>query len=116
MTNFERIKTMSVMELAEFISSIHDTDIVSSDDKSIDGHIIPCYTTNDIKEWLESEVSDQFCGLDPRTAHSIEELKEILESEDNVSLINDKSNHCVSCGAEIPEGTMVCPSCERRWE
>lgn len=26
------------------------------------------------------------------------------------------SNHCVSCGAEIPEGIMVCPSCERRWE
>ena len=27
----------------------------------------------------------------------------------------DKSNRCVSCGAEIPEGTWTCPSCDRRW-
>ena len=28
----------------------------------------------------------------------------------------DKSNKCVSCGAEIPEGTWTCPSCDRRWQ
>lgn len=27
----------------------------------------------------------------------------------------ERSNRCVSCGAEIPEGTWTCPSCERRW-
>ena len=58
MTNFDRIKAMTFQELAEFISSIYDTDIVSSVDKSIDGHIIPCYTTDSIKEWLESEVEE----------------------------------------------------------
>lgn len=34
--------------------------------------------------------------------------------KETVSLV-DKSNRCVSCGAEIPEGTWTCPSCERRW-
>ena len=33
----------------------------------------------------------------------------------NVSLIDghmDNADHCVSCGAIIPEGRMVCPMCE----
>jgi RNA polymerase-binding transcription factor DksA len=25
----------------------------------------------------------------------------------------NKSEWCVACGAEIPEGRMVCPKCER---
>lgn len=25
------------------------------------------------------------------------------------------SNRCVSCGAEIPEGRQVCPSCEKKF-
>lgn len=36
-----------------------------------------------------------------------------------VSLVDghiDKSNRCVSCGVEIPEGTWTCPSCDRRWQ
>ena len=35
-----------------------------------------------------------------------------------VSLVDghiDKSNKCVSCGTDIPEGTWTCPSCDRRW-
>ena len=38
--------------------------------------------------------------------------------KETVSLVDghiDKSNRCVSCGAEIPEGTWTCPSCDRRW-
>ena len=27
-----------------------------------------------------------------------------------------KSEWCVSCGAEIPEGRMVCPICEKKGE
>ena len=23
---------------------------------------------------------------------------------------------CVCCGAEIPEGRMICPSCEKKWK
>ncbi len=26
----------------------------------------------------------------------------------------EASNHCIMCGAEIPEGLMVCPDCERK--
>ena len=38
--------------------------------------------------------------------------------KETVSLVDghiDNSNRCVSCGAEIPEGTWTCPSCDRRW-
>lgn len=28
----------------------------------------------------------------------------------------DTSDRCVSCGAVVPEGRMVCPACERRAE
>lgn len=34
----------------------------------------------------------------------------------DLSLPTDNSNHCVCCGAVIPEGRMVCPTCERRAE
>ena len=26
----------------------------------------------------------------------------------------DNANHCVMCDATIPEGTQVCPTCERK--
>lgn len=44
--------------------------------------------------------------LDPRTATSIEELKEYLDEPDN-------ADRCVSCGTIIPEGRMMCPACEK---
>lgn len=53
-TNFERIKAMSVDKLAEFICGIYDTE--EDNAKFINGTIIPAYTEYDIKEWLESEV------------------------------------------------------------
>ena len=34
---------------------------------------------------------------------------------ETVSLAN-KSNKCVSCGTDIPEGTWTCPICDKRWE
>ena len=30
----------------------------------------------------------------------------------NVDVHMDNADHCVSCGAIIPEGRMVCPMCE----
>lgn len=39
--------------------------------------------------------------------------------KETVSLVDghiDKSNKCVSCGTDIPEGTWTCPSCDRRWQ
>lgn len=55
MTNFERIKAMSVGDLAEFICGIYDTDEDSA--KYINGTIIPCYNQYEIEEWLEREVN-----------------------------------------------------------
>ena len=52
---------------------------------------------------------NDFCSYDERRDNT---------ERQSVSLINghiDKSNRCVSCGAEIPEGTWTCPSCDRRW-
>ena len=53
-TNFERIKDMSVDKLAEFICGIYDMD--EDNAKFINGTIIPAYSEYDIKEWLEREV------------------------------------------------------------
>ena len=57
MTNFDRIKRMSVDELAEFICGIYDTEADAA--KFINGTIIPAYSEYDIKEWLEREVEDE---------------------------------------------------------
>lgn len=54
MTNFDRIKRMSVDELAKFICCIYYTDEDCA--KFINGTIIPCYNEYDIQEWLEREV------------------------------------------------------------
>ncbi len=60
-TNYERIKNMSVEELAEFICGIYD----DYDDiqrtfcyKFINGIEIPDYDEDKIKDWLNSEVDD----------------------------------------------------------
>jgi hypothetical protein len=54
LTNFDRIKNMSVDELATFICGIYDND--EDLGKFINGTLIPGYNENDIKEWLEREV------------------------------------------------------------
>ena len=59
MTNFDRIKAMSVEEMAEFICSIYDDNGEPyTADKNIEGDTIPDYDEYKIKEWLESEVSE----------------------------------------------------------
>lgn len=54
MTNFERIKAMSVEEMAEFIRSIYDDDF-DYNLLHIDGDLI---FDSDVKEWLEREDAD----------------------------------------------------------
>ena len=54
MTNFDRIKNMSVEELAEFICGIYDME--EDNAKFINGTIIPGYNEQDIREWLERGV------------------------------------------------------------
>lgn len=54
MTNYDRIKAMSVDELADFICGIYDEE--DDDAKFINGITIPYYNENDIKEWLDREV------------------------------------------------------------
>ncbi len=56
MTNFDRIKAMSVEKLAEFICGIYDTE--EDNAKFINGTIIPCYNEDDIKEWLTRDVDN----------------------------------------------------------
>lgn len=56
MTNYERIKNMSIEEMAEFICGIFD--IQPDDSKFINGDLIPMYDENEIRQWLESEVSE----------------------------------------------------------
>lgn len=55
MTNYERIKTMSAEEIAEFICSIYDVDVWN---KSIEGYMIPNYDEDSIGCWLNSEVEE----------------------------------------------------------
>lgn len=56
LTNYDRIKAMSVEEMAEFICGIFD--IQPDDSKFINGDLIPMYDENEIRQWLESEVSE----------------------------------------------------------
>lgn len=51
MTNYERIKAMSVEEMAAFICSIYD----DTWDKCIEGYMIPNYDEDNIGYWLNSE-------------------------------------------------------------
>ena len=41
-------------------------------------------------------------------------LKHICKKQNSYP-IEGNVDRCVSCGAEIPEGAMMCPICERRW-
>ena len=55
--NYDRIKSMSVEEMAEFICSIYDDNQEPyTADKNIEGYTIPDYDESNIKEWLEKEV------------------------------------------------------------
>lgn len=59
MTNYDRIKQMSVEEMAEFICSIYDDNQEPyTADKNIEGYTIPDYDEKNIKEWLEMEVEE----------------------------------------------------------
>ena len=55
-TQFDRIKAMSVEEMAEFICGIFD--IQPDDSKFINGDLIPMYDENEIRQGLEMEVSE----------------------------------------------------------
>lgn len=58
MTNFEKIKQMSVDELESFICGIYDDDVCKYD-KFICGTTIPNYDEGGIKKWLESEADNE---------------------------------------------------------
>lgn len=64
MTNYEKIKAMSVEEMAMFISGIYDYKYESyvynevESGKHICGDFIPDYEEDNIKQWLEQEVSE----------------------------------------------------------
>ena len=55
-TNFDKIKEMSVSELASFICCIYDEDEDAA--KFINGTRIPCYDQYSIEEWLTREVEE----------------------------------------------------------
>lgn len=57
MTNYERIKNMSVEEMADFLCGVYDDEEDAA--KFICGIVIPCYNEDDIKQWLESEVETE---------------------------------------------------------
>ena len=54
MTNYERIKNMTIDEIEKFICSIYDDDTCKFD-KVIGGVTIPNYDEGNVKKWLESE-------------------------------------------------------------
>lgn len=55
-TQFDRIKAMTIEEMAEFICGIFD--VQPDDSKYINGDLIPMYDENEIRQWLEMEVSE----------------------------------------------------------
>lgn len=59
MTNFEKIKKMGVMELAEFICGIYDDYDEIPIQKFINGTSIPNYGQFEIAKWLESEADNE---------------------------------------------------------
>lgn len=59
MTNYERIKNMTVEELAEFICSIYDdNERPYTSDKNIEGDTIPDYDQYKVAEWLDWEAEE----------------------------------------------------------
>lgn len=63
-TNYDRIRNMSVEEMASFICSIYDYEYESpiynetENGKHICGDFIPDYNEDSIKQWLEAEVAE----------------------------------------------------------
>lgn len=63
-TNYDRIRDMSIEELARFICSIYDYEYESpiynktESGKHISGDFIPDYNEDSIKQWLEAEVTE----------------------------------------------------------
>ena len=55
MNNYDRIKAMNIEEMAEFICGIFD--VQPDDSKYINGDLIPMYDENEIRQWLQMEVS-----------------------------------------------------------
>lgn len=89
MTNFEKIKAKSIEDMALWIMCPYDTAGEPED-------IMPC-----IKDGSEEPANIGRCY-----ECCLEWLKrEAKETEKN-------EDRCVSCGCTIPEGRMVCPSCE----
>ena len=54
-TNYDRIRNMSVDEMASFICGIYDEEYCDMGSKFICGFVIPNYDEESVKEWLESE-------------------------------------------------------------
>lgn len=62
MTNFEKIKTMSIDEMVEFLEAVGDspcTTICNNFDKCRLNNSIERICKNHFKEWLESEVDEE---------------------------------------------------------
>ena len=57
LTNADRIRAMSDEELAEFLCSVYDDE--DEFGKFINGYVIPCYSEDSIKEWLQMTVEDE---------------------------------------------------------
>lgn len=55
-SNYDRIKNMSVDEMASFICGIYDEEDYDVGSKFICGFVIPYYDEESVKQWLESEV------------------------------------------------------------
>ena len=60
MNNYDRIKSMSVEEMAKLICGIYDgyDDYLIEGYKFICGDVIPDYDEDNIKQWLLQEVSE----------------------------------------------------------
>lgn len=65
-------------------------------------------------EELADIITDDWCELlnckSPCDGHCDLKVLEWLK----ISLGTDNSDRCVCCGEPVPEGRMVCPTCERR--
>ena len=62
MTNFEKIKTMSIDEMVEFLEAACDSScitICNNYDRCIRNNAIEPICKNHYKEWLESEVEEK---------------------------------------------------------
>ena len=96
------ISHIDAVDIAEIMDSIPAADVVE---------VVRC---KDCKHWnngdcyrIELTRHNDYCSYGER------------KPKETVSLVDghiDKSNKCVSCGTDIPEGTWTCPICDKRWE